>query len=177
MRNTIFIAVVLAAAGFSSPTFAQDGEAEEGSVFIPSNQTLDDEQKADLQKKLTAEVTSALKKCVAKYPSPEHFTEVVTEYDLKKSGKLIGGYIGGAAPDPNLYVKSPEERAKLEEEGAFTRKVVSQDRDLERCLKKATGRIDSGLDRYSAKIAATFTVKWDGKTPTVEVATFQTTKT
>lgn len=179
MRTTIYIAILLAT--FTAlPAFAQDGqsdgEAEEGSVFIPSNQTLDDEQKDELQKELAEEVTAALKKCVAKYPSPQNFTEVVTEYDLKKSGKLVGGYVGGAAPDPDLYVASEEERKKLEKEGAFTRKVVRNDRDLERCLKKATGRLDSGLDRYSAKISATFGVSWKGKTPTVEATTFDVKK-
>jgi hypothetical protein len=169
----IFVASIFAVIGVSNPAFAQSGESQ---VLIPSNLKLDEEQRKGLQTQITTEVTASLKKCIAKYPSPQYFTEVVAEYELKKSGKLVGGYIGGAAPDPNLYVKSPEERAKLEEAGAFTRRIVRNDRQLERCMKKATGGADSGLDRYSAKISATFSVAWEGKKPTVEAKTFEVAK-
>ena len=171
------IALALAIAGLSAGSaFAQEGESEDEAVIIPSRMELDDEQKAELQKKVEEDLAGALKKCVAEYPRPEFFTSVLLEYELRKSGDLRGGYVGGSAPDPNLYVKSDEERAKKEEEGEFTRMVVRNDRDLERCMKKETGGFDTGFDRFSATVSADITITWDAKKPTLEVTRFDVSK-
>lgn len=170
---TITIAGFFLIASTSASASAQESE---GAVIIPSRMELDDEQKVELQEKVETALAAALQKCVAKYPRPELFTTFSVRYDLKKSGDLRGGYIGGAAPDSNLYVKSDEEKAKLEEEGSFARLVVRSDRDLERCMSKSTRQLDSGLDRYSAEIDATYTVAWKAKKPSLTATTFEITK-
>ncbi len=157
----------------AAPATAQE---KKESVIIPSEMELSDEQRADLQKMVEKDVTDALSKCIGGYPRPEFFAKVFVEYTLRKTGQLRGGYIGGNAPDPNMYVASDEERAKQEEAGSFTRMVVRADKDLDKCMKKNTGKADTGLDRYSAKIAAEFEVKWSGKTPTVTAKTFDVAK-
>lgn len=172
-------AVMVAALAVSTNAVAQEGEGEgkgKGEVIIPSELELTDQQKADLQKSIEIELASALKECVAIHPRPEFFTSLVVEYRLKKSGKLTGGYLGGAAPESSLYVKTDEERAKLEEEGAFARLVVRNDKDLERCMKKQTGKADSGLSRYSAAITGTFDIAWNGKTPKLTASQFEVKK-
>lgn len=174
MNRKLMILAALLALLLAPPAFAQDDDEEGGGeeVIKPSEMQFTPEQEADVKKLIAKEFEAALDKCVAKHPRPEFFTVAYAEYKLKKSGKLNGGYIGGSAPDPNLYVKSDEERAKLEDEGQFSRMVMQNDRDVEKCLKKATGDAKSDVKRMKAKLVVTFEVTWKGKKPTVTAAEF-----
>lgn len=173
MHRQLLTALLVVAS--ATPALAQDNP-KKGSVLIPSELELTEEQRAALQQAVSKEVESALQKCVATYPRPEFFGSLAVDYRLKKSGRLTGGYIGGAAPDPNLYVKDDAERAKLESEGIFTRRVVVNDRDLERCMKKATGNVKTELQRYSASLTAAFDVAWSGGKPKLTATQFEITK-
>lgn len=160
------------------PAVAQETNGDDGeheSVLIPTGRTLEEDQLEELKGKVVAHLSKALEKCIATYPRPEFFDAVVVRYELRRSGDLRGGYIGGA-PSPGLYVKSDEERAKREKEGTFTRMVVRKDRDLERCMKRATRGFDTGLDRYSGTLNADFAIAWEGKSPTLTANTFEVKK-
>lgn len=175
MRSSPFVAVAAITFVFGA-TDVSAQEEEKGGVLIPSALELNEEQKADLRRVVEAELTDAVKTCVAGYPRPEFFTTVYAQYELKKSGRLNGGYIGGDAPDSNLYVASDEEREKLERAGSFTRLVVRSDKEVDRCLKKQTGKSDSGLSRYAAHIDGAFEVSWKGKVPKVTATKFDVEK-
>ena len=174
MYRQLFAALLIIAV--SAPALAQDKPTKKGSVLIPSGLELSEEQKVVLQEAVTAEVERALQKCVATYPRPEFFAGLSVDYRLKKSGKLVGGYVGGAAPDPNLYVKDDAERTKLESEGALARLAVVNDRDLDRCMKKSTGKVETGLQRQSASLVAAFDVAWSGKKPKLTPTQFEIRK-
>lgn len=171
MKAKLILALtVLAVWGPTSPAAAEDN------VLIPSQMELTDEQKSDLKDMLAKKVGDAVKECIAVHPRPEFFTSISLQFDLRKTGELRGGYLPGGAIDSAMYVKSDEERDKLKEEGAFARTVVRKDRDLNRCLKKATRSYDTKFDRISAHVDATYTVTWKGKTPSVEATTFEVKK-
>lgn len=169
-RTTIFMFAFVAAVSLSMTGSAQEG-------VMPATLELGDEQKAELKRTIEEELNAALKACVAGFPRPEYFTVVYTEYELKRSGRLTGGYIGGDTPDSNMYVESDEERSRREEDGSLARIVVRSDKQLDRCLKKETGNVDTGLNRYSGRISATYSVKWSGKSAKISATDFTVTDT
>lgn len=141
-------------------------------VVIPSENTLSDEQKDDLQNALNKAVTPIVKKCVGDFPRPQFFTQVMLQYDLRKSGELRGGYLPSIAIDSSLYSKTDEERDKLTADGSYARIVAAGDRDIERCLKMDTRTFDSKTSRVAAKVTIIYDVTWKGNTPTLKVQSY-----
>ncbi len=145
-------------------------------VLIPSQMELSEEQQKDLQAHVDKELLKVVTTCVGKYDRPEFYTSLSIGFELRKSGELRGSYVPAGVVDSNMFVKSDEERAKLEEAGSFARLVVSSDRDLERCMMKATREFSTKLDGYTAEVAATYSITWSGKKPTMTASEFLVTK-
>ena len=170
MKSLYAVLVILTVVGVASPALAEDN------VLIPSQMELNDEQKGELQELLDKKLSKVVKTCVGSYARPEFYTSLQVQFELRKSGELRGGYVPGGVVDSNMYVKSDDDKAKLEEEGSFTRLVVRNDRDLERCLKSGTRSFETKLNRYSATVNATFEVSWKGKEPALKSTAFEVVK-
>lgn len=173
-RTTVTSAVALVLL-FPAIAAGQEG-GEDQAVIIPSQMELTDEQKADLQKLLHKKLQVVVKTCVGGYARPELFNKLTVQFQLRKSGDLRGGFVPAGVVESNMYVKSDEERAKLEEEGSFARMVVRNDRDLERCMKKGTREFKTEFSRIAATVDATYDVSWKASTPTLKESTFEVTK-
>lgn len=153
---------------------AATASAQETPVEIPSRLELSDVQKKELQALVRKELEGVVKTCVGSYPRPALFTTVAVTFELRKTGVLRGTYIPGLV-DANVYVASDEERAQREADGSLARKIVSGDRDIERCFQRGTREIDASLDRYAAVIDARFDIQWKGSAPKLTAADFQIT--